>query len=66
MVTHWCLRRNVIDPKIPDVDDDAEKKEGSRGVYGKRTTLYDNYVFDKPKEEDFYDERVTHAVLAAV
>ncbi len=26
------------------------KKEGSRGVYGKRTTLYDNYVFDKPKE----------------
>ena len=35
------------------------KKEGSRGVYGKRTTLYDNYVFDKPKEEDFYDERVT-------
>ncbi|MFD2915627.1 DUF5686 and carboxypeptidase-like regulatory domain-containing protein [Psychroserpens luteus] len=34
------------------------KKEKSRGVYGKRTTLYDNYQFDKPKEEKFYDEEV--------
>lgn len=30
------------------------KKEKSRGVYGKRTTLYDNYVFDKPKGKAFY------------
>ncbi len=35
------------------------KKEGSRGVYGKRTTLYDDYVFDKKHDEEFYEERVT-------
>ncbi len=34
------------------------KKEKSRGVYGKRTTLYDNYIFDQPKDEKFYDEEV--------
>ncbi|MFT4610712.1 MAG: hypothetical protein ACJA1H_000061 [Glaciecola sp.] len=34
------------------------QKEKSRGVYGKRTTLYDNYQFDKPKEADFYDVEV--------
>ncbi len=34
------------------------KKEEARGVYGKRTTLYDNYVFDIPKGEKFYSEQV--------
>ncbi|MDO1502524.1 DUF5686 family protein [Winogradskyella maritima] len=34
------------------------KKEKSRGVYGKRTTLYDNYVFDEPKDEKFYAQEV--------
>ncbi|MTE28150.1 DUF5686 and carboxypeptidase-like regulatory domain-containing protein [Winogradskyella ouciana] len=34
------------------------KKEKSRGVYGKRTTLYDNYQFNQPKDEDFYDKEV--------
>ena len=34
------------------------KKEQSRGVYGKRTTLYDNYKFDLQKEEEFYDREV--------
>lgn len=34
------------------------KKEGSRGVYGKRTTLFDNYEFDKPKDKKFYDQEV--------
>lgn len=34
------------------------KKEESRGLYGKRTTLYDNYEFDKPLEKDFYDKEV--------
>ena len=34
------------------------KKEKSRGIYGKRTTLYDNYVFDNPKRSKFYDEEV--------
>jgi hypothetical protein len=30
------------------------KKEKSRGVYGKRTTVYDNYSFDVSKPEAFY------------
>jgi len=34
------------------------KKESSRGVYGKRTTLYDNYEFNKPKDPEFYDKKV--------
>ena len=34
------------------------KKEGSRGIYGKRTTLYDNYKFDIKKPKDFYDNEV--------
>ncbi len=34
------------------------KKEGARGIYGKRTTLYDNYEFDLEKGKKFYDEEV--------
>lgn len=34
------------------------KKEESRGVYGKRTTLFDNYRFDEPKEKDFYKDNL--------
>lgn len=34
------------------------KKEKSHGIYGKRTTIYNNYVFDKPKNKKFYDEEV--------
>lgn len=34
------------------------KKEKSRGVYGKRTTLYDNYIFDEPRDLKFYDKEV--------
>lgn len=34
------------------------KKEKAKGVYGKRTTLYDNYVFDIPKDKKFYSEQV--------
>ncbi|MEO9513407.1 MAG: DUF5686 family protein [Flavobacteriaceae bacterium] len=30
------------------------KKEKSRGVYGKRTTVYDNYEFDTNRPEAFY------------
>ncbi|WP_350290426.1 DUF5686 family protein [uncultured Croceitalea sp.] len=33
------------------------KKEKSRGVYGKRTTVFDNYVFDKEKGEAFYKSK---------
>ncbi|MFD0799341.1 DUF5686 family protein [Maribacter chungangensis] len=31
-----------------------QKKESSRGVYGKRTTVYDNYEFDRELPRDFY------------
>ena len=34
------------------------KKEKSHGIYGKRTTLYNNYIFDKPKPEKFYEQEV--------
>lgn len=34
------------------------KKESSRGIYGKRTTLYDNYIFDIPKDDKFYSKEV--------
>lgn len=34
------------------------KKEKSRGIYGKRTTLYDNYKFDIEKDKKFYDAEV--------
>jgi len=34
------------------------KKEDARGVYGKRTTLYDNYAFDIAKEKKFYNEQI--------
>lgn len=30
------------------------KKEKSKGVYGKRTTMYKNYKFNEDKGEDFY------------
>ncbi len=33
------------------------KKEGARGIYGKRTTLYDNYRFDIEKDKQFYSEQ---------
>ena len=34
------------------------KKEKSRGLYGKRTTLYNNYKFDKELNRKFYEEEV--------
>ncbi|ULC59338.1 DUF5686 and carboxypeptidase regulatory-like domain-containing protein [Flaviramulus sp. BrNp1-15] len=34
------------------------KKEQSRGIYGKRTTLYDNYKFDIEKDKKFYEREV--------
>ena len=35
-----------------------QDKEKAKGVYGRRTTLYDNYVFDIPKQKDFYKIQV--------
>lgn len=34
------------------------KKEESKGVYGKRTTIVENHEFNQPKEEKFYREEV--------
>lgn len=34
------------------------KKEESKGVYGKRTTVVKNHEFDIPKEDKFYKEEV--------
>ncbi len=30
------------------------KKESSKGIYGKRTTVYDHYKFDDPRPDSFY------------
>ena len=35
-----------------------QDKEKAKGVYGRRTTLYDNYVFDNPKQKNFYKIQV--------
>lgn len=32
------------------------KKEGALGVFAKRTTLYDDYLFNQKKEESFYSK----------
>lgn len=39
-------------------DFSLRKKENARGMYGKRTTLYDKYTFDIPKDKKFYSENV--------
>lgn len=33
------------------------KKEEAKGIYGKRTTVYDNYVFNEEKPASFYDKK---------
>ena len=35
-------------------DFSLSKKEASKGIYGKRTTVYDNYAFNEVKNESFY------------
>lgn len=34
------------------------KKEDAKGIYGKRTTLYNDYKFDQFKDKKFYSEQV--------
>ena len=38
-------------------DFSLRKKEEAQGVYGRRTTLYDNYEFDIKKDKSFYGEQ---------
>ena len=33
------------------------KKEESKGIYGKRTTVYDNYIFDRERPSSFYQQK---------
>ncbi len=40
-------------------DFSLRKKENSKGIYGKRTTLYNNYVFDQVKDKKFYKDEDT-------
>ncbi len=35
-----------------------QKKEEAKGIYGKRTTLYNNYNFNIPKDKKFYAQQV--------
>ena len=34
------------------------QRDKSKGVYGKRTTLFDNHVFDVVRPDDFYKEQI--------
>tara|TARA_R100001369_G_scaffold954_3_gene3117 strand:+ start:72279 stop:74792 length:2514 start_codon:yes stop_codon:yes gene_type:complete len=40
------------------VDFSLRDKKDARGIYGKRTVLYDNYKFNVEKPLDFYDTRI--------
>tara|TARA_R110001583_G_scaffold8413_7_gene40217 strand:+ start:447 stop:2942 length:2496 start_codon:yes stop_codon:yes gene_type:complete len=40
-------------------DFSLNKKDKSKGVYGKRTTMYKDYKFNEKKEPDFYNEKTT-------
>ncbi len=33
-------------------------KEDAKGIYGRRTTLYDDYTFDIPKDKKFYKNQI--------
>lgn len=37
------------------------KREKSKGVYGKRTTMFRDHIFDKEREEDFYKAEVQNS-----
>ncbi|HRG18083.1 MAG TPA: DUF5686 family protein [Flavobacterium lutivivi] len=41
-------------------DFSLNKKESSKGVYGKRTTMYQNFKFNEKKPEKFYKEEVNY------
>lgn len=39
-------------------DFSLNKKDKSKGVYGRRTTNFKNYVFDNPKNTEFYEHEI--------
>jgi hypothetical protein len=50
----------LLDRDYVMTDFALNKKEKSKGVYGKRTTMYKNHEFNKPKPDDFYKEEVNY------
>lgn len=44
-------------------DFSLSKKEKARGVYGKRTTVFNNYDFNKERPRAFYEEKLTPLIL---
>jgi len=38
-------------------DFSISKKETAKGMYGKRTTVYNNYLFDQEKKPEFYEDK---------
>ncbi len=50
----------LLDRDYVMTDFALNKKEKSKGVYGKRTTIYKNHEFNKPKPDDFYKEEVNY------
>ncbi len=48
----------LINRDFFQADFGLNKKKDSRGVYAKRTLLYDNYKFDKEKPASFYQQEV--------
>lgn len=38
-------------------DFSLSKKDSKKGIYGRRTTVFDNYKFDIPKKSGFYNKR---------
>ena len=49
----------LLDRDYMMTDFALNKSEKSKGVYGKRTTMFKNHEFNKPKPEKFYKEQVT-------
>jgi hypothetical protein len=49
----FLLKRDYIESDFA-----LSKKEKSRGIYGKRTTTYNNYNFNKELDKEFYDKKI--------
>ncbi len=49
----FLLKRDYI-----MTDFSLNQKDESKGVYGKRTTLYDNHVFNVNRPDEFYKEQI--------
>src|SRR5690606_1135042 len=48
----------LLTKDVVHADFSLRKKEEARGLYGKRTTLYSNYLFDLKKPDEFYKSQL--------